>query len=217
MSRGGFKIERTNVFEYDTSDRVSWLDRFADRVAKKDKTPVTAVEAGRLRNKANLMDQIQSIVGGKTRYSSVENAVRDYQERTGLSEYLRRVQSGQNNGQTKTAYTLPSSFSQYNKNVQDKLISYINNTIETNKGYISIPALQQDIKQLFRNDGVQAQDIDNLEVAKFLNDLIILRQRDNNSHDVNNLNIGKDVGTKNVEDDGSNTDFFKGLLPNNGT
>lgn len=71
-----------------------WLELFAANQAKKE--PKTAVEVARNRTTPSIYDQMNAIIGGKVnspKFSSVEDVVADYQNRTGLTEYLKQVKS----------------------------------------------------------------------------------------------------------------------------
>ncbi|HVI40981.1 MAG TPA: hypothetical protein VM577_09995 [Anaerovoracaceae bacterium] len=215
MSRGGFKITRSDYYETDPGDKIDWLDRFAQDFEKKEskQEPKSAVEVARLRNYQSIADQISAIVGGNPRHSSVETAVQDYQERTGLKEYLKRQSSPQDSAK-KTANV--QAFQNLDPRVRDNIINFIKNRIETHRGLVPLPAIQEEILSTFRNEGLQPQDVNNDEVAKLISQAIIDERQKNPESDMNNVNLGRGVGVKDMDDDdGSNSDFFRGLLPVN--
>lgn len=216
MSRGGFKITRSDYYETDSSDRIDWLDRFARDLDKKNSEPKSAVEVARARNNQSIIDQINSIVGNKPRHSNVESLVQEMQERTGLKEYLQRNSASQT--QSKVA-ALPEQnekkviLENLNNKLREKIINFIKNRIETHRGLVSLPAIQEEIISTFKNEGAQPQDINNPEVANFINQVIIDERRKTPSLDTNDGNLGRGVGVQEMDDDGANSDFFRGLMP----
>jgi hypothetical protein len=92
MSRNN-KGAFTRAGEYDrwTGDCPLWLENFAAQQAKR--AAQTAVDVGRERMaQPSIYDQMSAIISGTApKFSSVEDAVRDYQKRTGLDEYLKRA------------------------------------------------------------------------------------------------------------------------------
>lgn len=93
MSRGNFKITRDySEVDREPNQRVTWLDRFAESYADGK----TAVEVARERMEViPLHEQIQSIMNGGPTHRTVEDAVQDYQERTGLLDYLKQAKASQ--------------------------------------------------------------------------------------------------------------------------
>ena len=103
-----FKID-TSSYEYAKSDRVSWLDEFADNVDQAtQKTAViqterptwldafadniagkSAVEVARERSQSSTYDDISNIFSQSV---TVESKVKELQERIGLTDYLKRAE-----------------------------------------------------------------------------------------------------------------------------
>ena len=144
MSRGGLKITRTD-YQHDylsqASDRVNWIDSFADSYAK------NAVEVSRERNQS-LMDQINSIMNTKGQVS-MESKLQDLRERTGLNTYLKQA--------SQSSTDVP--FQNLPQPLQDKLFSFIDNCISSNNGHVSIPSLQEQLYSTFRTDGVDRKSV----------------------------------------------------------
>jgi len=72
----------------------AWLDSFARQLAVKESK--TAVEVARERNQQSIYQQMSALISnptGSSKFSSVDEIVEDYQNRTGLSEYLKKIQS----------------------------------------------------------------------------------------------------------------------------
>jgi hypothetical protein len=94
---------RTDEISREPKKSAHWLESFAEKMAiqeqaQKSQPQVktaskTAVEVARHRNEAqpSIYEMMSAIVSGqKPKFSSVEEAVKDYQERTGLSAFQRR-------------------------------------------------------------------------------------------------------------------------------
>lgn len=90
---------RTDELGRESSKRVDWLDQLAEKMAVEEQAAKfpqvktagskTAVEVARERQ-PSVYEMMSSIVSGqKPKFSSVEEAVKDYQERTGLVDYLK--------------------------------------------------------------------------------------------------------------------------------
>lgn len=215
--RGGFKITRSDNYETDPGDKIDWLDRFAQEMESKEKAaqPKSAVEVARNRNQKSYLDQISSIMGNKSKHYTVESIVQEMQDRTGLKEYLRR-QSSQYITEKKIANVNSNApFGNLDQKLRDSILNFIKNIVETHRGLVPLPAIQEEVLSTFRNAGIQPQDVNNDEVARHISQVMIDERKKNPESDVNNVNLGRGVGVKDMEDDGSNSDFFKGLLPVN--
>lgn len=202
MSRGGPKITRSDYYEISPSTSTDWLDRFAQTL--KQQEAKTAVEVSR---QQSMFDQINSIMGNKPIHATVESKVQDLQERTGLKAFLQITSSG-----TAAKVAQVSLFPNINEDLKNKIFHFIRNLVETHRGLVPVPAIQEEILNTFRLQGVQTQDINAPEVAKFISDIILEVRQKNPSTESNVSEIGRGVGVS-IEDDGSNSDFFKGLLP----
>lgn len=198
-------------YEYDLKEELSPLiKQFA-----KNHIP-TVVDSARARNANSIIQQVNSILNGKSRYATVADAVQDMTERTGLGAYLETVKSAEEakkkdvNKQA-SEFThetqVPSTLSQYD--FADKVVSYIKNNIKNSNGLsVTIPQLQADILDLFGRQGIQPQDVMNDEFVKYLSDCIFEAQS-GLPPEHHNSNIGFGVG-KDLED---SNDAWSGLMP----
>ena len=214
MSRGGFKINKVSDSDsYESSKEEtlpSWLELFANKI-KNNST--TAVEAARQRDANSFYDQISAIVSKKPAHSSVEEKVREYQNKIGLQEYLRRVSQNETSYKVAQQPTqLPESFNKLTEKDRQDIITFVRNKCETHHGNIQVPALVEDVKQTFRQRGVQPQDVNDKVFEKFISDEIIRAKKMNPSAEPLNNSLGKGVGLE--QDFGTdNQDFFANLLP----
>lgn len=197
-------------YEFEAREELSPLIK---QFAKSQIQP-TAVDVARARN-ANthsIVQQVNSIINGKSRYATVDDAVKDMTERTGLTSYLDTIKSAEEskkkvNKQASEDLQIPSTLSQYD--FADKVISYIQNNIKNNRGFgASVPQLQADILDIFGRQGLQSQDVMNDEFSKYLSDCIYEAQKMLPPEHQNN-NIGRDVG-KDIED---SNDAWANLMP----
>jgi hypothetical protein len=99
--KGAF--QRTDEISREASKTSGWLEDFAEQRHLKEQCEktemqktaraVTAVEVARNQRtqaQPSIYEMMSAIVSGnKPKFSSVEEAVKDYQERTGLAEYLK--------------------------------------------------------------------------------------------------------------------------------
>lgn len=210
--RGGFKITRGDYYEVDRGDQTDLLDNFLKNLEAQNETSKSAVEISRNRNQPSFYDQISAVVGSPP-ISSVEKIVQDMQKRTGLNEYLKR-HSTIEEAKTKTAQEVSNDvFAHLDPKLKESILSLIKNKIQTAHGNISIPAIQHEILSIFQTQGVQPKDINTQEVAKVISDLLLEETGKNPGDSVDNYNLGRGVGVTEDDDNNSNSDFFKGLLP----
>lgn len=217
MSRGGIKITRTTMGE-SSGDRVEWLDAFARKVEEVSKSPLNAVESARARDQRSLLDQISSIVSRQGRSSfSVEDKVQEYQDKTGLKEYIRRMSAAKEAERKKIAQEdqleLPESFNKFSDNLKNDIKTFVRNKCETHHGNIQVPALVEEVSKTFRQAGVQPQDVNDMHFEKFISDQIARAKSRNPSADEHNHNLGLGVGIDNNSIDSANLDVFEGLTP----
>ena len=207
-----FKINKNAGYEVLSGERVGWLDRFADNYEKQQKS---AVEVARERSQKSLYEQITSIVSGNnSRYASVESKVQDLQERVGLKEYLKRISSEKEENTKLAAEEFSGVLENVNDDLKEKIATFCKNKIETYRGHISILAIQKEIIETFKNQGVRPQDIDDPKVAEIINTMIKEEKSNNPDQQVNDMNLGKGVGINLDDDDNANTDSFGALMPN---
>lgn len=205
MSRG-YKLNRTS-YDYVRSERVNWLDQFAEDI--NNASQCTAVEVSRYRNQLSMHDRINSIMQGNNIHSgkTVEGVVKDMQERVGLKDYLDKVIARRAD---KTAQN--ELFANLGKDLQKKLVNFCKNKVATHRGQITVPAIQHEILSSF--NGIKPEDINNEKVARFISDIIAKEQKLNPIVDNDSIDLGKGVGVVDVDaEDPDNTDFMKGLMP----
>lgn len=213
MSRG-FKINRHN-YDYATSERVDWLDSFADKIQEASQT--TAVQVARERSQATVHEQINSIMMGgspSSSYATVDDAVRDMQERTGLGEYLKRVSNKLKADKTASENIESDAFEGLNAKLKESIINYCTNKISTHRGQVTVPAVQHDVLTTFKNSGLQPQDVNCEAVARLISNMILKEQQTSPAKEENNMNMGLGVGRDDIDhNDSDNQDWMKMMTP----
>lgn len=217
MSRGGMKITRSNDYEHiHGSAAPRWLENLAARLDQQSNR--TAVEVSRERyNAPSFSDRINAIMGNSNAspYTSVEEAVQDYQKRTGLLDYQKQtiaediiaaglVSMGED---PEKKISKPELLTQF-----PETENYIRNVIDSQPG-IQLPAILHGIMELFGHKGVHEGDVYGPEVCRFINDL--LKNRVEDRHESIDLNLGRGVGTQSTGYDlnDANRDPFINLTP----
>jgi hypothetical protein len=215
-------FQRTDEVVVERTSCPDWLENFAEKLSVQENTNFTktasknAVEVSRDRNinGPSIYEMMSSIINKqKPKFSSVEEAVQEYQKRTGLSDYLKRTSS--NNIQDLAKNIVEASVdcnesdekkNNYEINLNElndeipsivkehpEIKNYINNTIDTNHG-IQIPALLHSIVELFGKEGISQQIFSDQEFLKWINKIMISKNIVNKEHTPSH--IGRDVGTK---------------------
>jgi hypothetical protein len=227
-------MSRNRSFERDgfnsnSSNSPSWLEEFA---VNWEKSATTAVEEARKRQAdSDYYSQIVSIVGGKKKHATVDSIVKEYQELTGLNKYLQTlaekesstIKTAQTHGQMQHRDSqalisvsegdldlLPEDLSDKTK---EKIKMFVNNKINSYSGYVSIPAIQDDLLKVLRNDGLEAYHVYDPKMAKFIGLALSSYEQNNQMHSDLDPNLGKAIIE--IEDDGSNKDFLHSLQNKN--
>lgn len=182
--RGGFKVTKCSD-ERPEKERETelkgWLKNFAERVVGEHKTAVEVVR----HTQPSIYDQLNQIMNGKKRlYSSVEEAVKDYQEKTGLKNYLNQISAG-NKEKIKNAAAKILAASEEAEAIEEKknltpeifnkhpyIETYIENVIAANP-YIKIPVLLHKIGERFARAGIAQVDLDDPALARYINNVLI--------------------------------------------
>jgi hypothetical protein len=190
-----------------------WLKQFQKNLQKGAVQP---------RQQASLFDQINSIMNGKSKFTSVDAAVQDMKERSGLTAYLDKV-----SGSSDVKAPAKKVASADEQQVIDKKIEMtpvvmkkcppiaktLENYIRDTKGNLPVPAIIEKIRSIHQSDVSDAKDWDDEKLIRLVSKLNLKAKVDNpNSYD-QNTNLGtRDTGADS-EIDPSNTDAFYALTP----
>lgn len=215
-------MSRKNYFDRDdiafypdrsTSKTADWLTEFA---IKYEKQSENAVEQARKRQAdSDFYSQISSIIGGKPKHATVESIVKEYQELTGLNKYLKTLAEKDELLKSKTAedqslqdQAVKPELPNISNKLLEKVKIFIDNKISSYNGYISIPAIQDDLLRSLKQEGLNAHEVYDPTTAQYIG-FKLSEYNKNKKDDSFNHNLGKAV--INVEDDGSNTNFLHSL------
>jgi hypothetical protein len=214
MSRGFSPISRISDegagYQKESYDLSPWMQRVMDQATRQ-----TAVQQARSRQ--SIVNDINGIIAHPPRYATVDDAVDDMRERTGLNSYLQTIRANESKDKIKQIVAsiqesdvkIPDSLAKYN--FDEDLINYINNTIDNSHGIsVKVPQLQHDILHTFGySKRLEAQDVWNDEVAEFLSKLV--ENAREVSFQTSDSRIGDGVGR--TEDMDLNSEYFAGLQP----
>jgi hypothetical protein len=226
MSRG-----RKGVFSRDNSEdsNVSQPDWFKEYSSNLQKLSVQPAHKDRA-----FFDQITDILGNKSRYATVEEAVKDLQDRTGLAKYLQMCEAEQaevtkvaqdiNDTHVKEPKTEEelevtldpdSDEMKYPKLLQDhpEIKKFIENFVKSRNGFVHVPAVVESIRIIFRNDNFTSDELEDKHLRKFINEVII---KEKALHEGDNAGIDIDLGKLDHSTDTQveeNNDAFSILMP----
>lgn len=178
-------------------------------------------------SKDSFYDQINAIIGGtKSKYSSVDAAVEDMKERSGLSAYLNKIKTSEDNIKNKIASDNQDAFDKKIPVEGDLKIvvplvirkcphveSTLRNFISATRGNSSIPAIIDKIKSIHKSDVSNAEDFDSNDFMRYVSRLNLDEKTKNPSTYENNHNLGKLDDLNDYDVDPSNTDAFNSLNP----
>jgi hypothetical protein len=164
----------------------------------------------------NLFSQIQSIVNGTgSKFSSVEDKVKDMQERSGFAEYRRKVSEKEET--TKVAQVEENSETNDNPEAIKKfppLGIAINSYVDKIKGSDSIISVIEKMKSLYRSELPEDTDWNDVNLYEYINQAIIRAKHQY----VTPGYTGFEANSDTVDDlhvDESNNDPFAILSPGN--
>jgi len=206
-------VRHQSVVSRQTDEHISedhWLKQFEKNLQK---------DAVQPRTQESLFDQINSIMNGntKSKFPSVEAAVQDMKERSGLTAYLDKHSQTSELTNTKVATD--------NNSVIDKKIDItpivikkhpavmktLENYIRDTRGNLPIPAIIEKIKSIHRGDCSDAKDWDDDKLIRLVSKLNLGAKKNNPDNYSNYSNLG--VRDSDSDIDPSNTDAFFALTP----
>jgi hypothetical protein len=170
---------------------------------------------------SSLFDQINSIMNGKSKYPSVEAAVQDMKERSGLTAYLDEI------SKISTKENVAKKIAADTNKVIDKKIdmvpvvikkfpgvkSTLENYIKDTKGNLPVPAIIEKIRSIHQNDVSDAKDWEDDKLINLVSELNLSAKTNNPSNFQDYSNLGTRDSDSTSDIDPSNTDAFHGLNP----
>ena len=186
-----------------------WLRQFEEKLQKSSVQP----------RGNDLIEQINSIMNTKSKYPSVQAAVDDMMNRSGLSSYLDNVKISEHvdpNSPKKTAYQAPDKKDRTPDVIKRKkdILQTLKNIIDESKGNLALPTIISKLHSIHAGDVAEESAWDDdklLELASHLN----MKAKAANPSNFDSYNaLGKgDHSTAESDIDPSNNDMFHVLMP----
>lgn len=215
-----------SVISRNADDKIEedhWLKQFHKKLEK------GAVQSKSIEN--SFYDQINSIMNGKSKYTSVDAAVSDMKDRSGLTAYLDKLNkvSEDNESNNTTTKTAASETEEDNNSVIDKKIHFENvepiiikkcpkikntleNIIQSSSGNLSLPAIIDRLRSIHQSDISDGKDWEDQGLIIYVSRLN-LKEKGKHSHDTDESHLGMRDSSSTDDIDPSNTDAFNSLNP----
>lgn len=187
-----------------------WLHQFEEKLQKTSVQP-----------RGSLFDEISSIMNnGKSKYPSVQAAVDDMMQRSGLSTYLDNVKQSEEDkgGKVKTAAVLPPETRMDAKTPEvikqkPSILRTLQNIIKETRGNIPVPAIISRLRSLHAQDVPDEGAWEDDKLIRLVSQYNLEAKRDNPSSYDSFDNLGKADHAADSEIDPSNSDAFNILMP----
>ncbi len=166
----------------------------------------------------SLFEQISTIMNGKSKYPSVQAAVDDMMQRSGLTDYLQTKTSSSE----EAAPSKPRKTAQANVNanmpkiIQDKpsILNTLENIVKESKGNLSVPAIISRLRSLHAGDISNEASWEDDKLIRLVSQYNLQAKTSNPSSYDNFSQLGQgDHSTADSDIDPSNTDAFNALMP----
>lgn len=185
-----------------------WLKEFENKLQKTSVQP----------RGNSLFDQISTIMNGKSKYPSVQAAVDDMMQRSGLTDYLQtKTSSEAPPPSTKSRKTAQSNANaNMPKIIQDKpsILNTLENIVKESKGNLSVPAIISRLRSLHAGDISNEASWEDDKLIRLVSQYNLQAKTSNPSSYDNFSQLGQgDHSTADSDIDPSNTDAFNALMP----
>jgi hypothetical protein len=188
-----------------------WYQQFQDKLQKTSVQP----------RGQGLFDEIASIMHNSTpKYPSVQAAVDDMMQRSGLTAYLDMSKTSQDHevskpAAKKTAQAGPSQDPKMPNVIQavPSILHTLQNIIQDSKGNLPVPAIISRLRSMHARDIAEESDWEDEKLIRLVSRLNLQAKTDNPSNYDNYDNLGKKDYMANSDIDASNTDAFNILMP----
>jgi len=169
----------------------------------------------------SLFEQINTIMNGKSKYPSVQAAVDDMMQRSGLTDYLQTKTSSADEDEpvSKPKRSKKTAQAQDPKTPQviiekPSIARTLDNIIENSKGNLSVPTVISRLRALHGSDVSDNGAWEDERLIRLVSNLNLTAKKNNpDSYDrFDNLGTG-DHSSSERDIDPSNTDAFNALMP----
>lgn len=165
----------------------------------------------------SIFEQINSIMNVKSQFSSVQAAVEDMRQRSGLVAFLKTKVSEDQVENIKTAEDSSEPTQQDQTPDIFKKIPDIRNTLEnyitSTKGNMPVPAVIYKLKAIHNKDVADLKDWDDMKLMKLISDLSLEEKQKNPNIFTTHHNLGKVEPLSSSDINESNMDAFISLNP----
>ncbi len=192
-----YKIQKNSFAKIDEDN---WINRFGESLQKE---AVQSVDKDK-----SIFDQITSIMSGKSKYQSVQAAVDDMMNRSGLTTYLKNkklnIKKAQPNQKVDSTPIVIKKC--------PRIADTIKNYIESTRGNLSLPAILNKVRTIHKNDVSESSDWDDDNLLRWISKENLLAKTKNAPVDTDYASLGKNDNLGDDTDiDPSNTDAFNVL------
>ena len=189
-----------------------WSDRYQDTL---DKSAVTS------RQNHNIYDELNSIMNGaKSKYTSVQAAVEDMKKRSGLTDYLDKInkQSENESKEDQKVVTAQSTKGQDDSvpiviRQCPQILQTLQNIIRDTNGNSSLPAIIQRLQTIHSKDITDSAEWDDERLIRLVSKMNLEAKSQHPEVQNNFSHLGLRDKDMNADIDPSNTDAFHGLMP----
>lgn len=203
------------VISTQSSDRDDyWFKKFEETLEKSAVQPRSVDRS--------LFDQINSIMNNKSKHTSVEAAVEDMKERSGLTAYLtklnktseeveissKKIASDNNQAIDKKVDLTPLVIKKF-PSIKNTLENYIKDT----RGNLPVPAIIDKIRSIHQKDVSESKDWDDDNLIRLVSKLNLQAKSENPDTFKNYENLGTRDIMNDSDIDPSNLDAFHILNP----
>lgn len=186
-----------------------WLREFENKLQKTSVQP----------RGNSLFDQISTIMNGKSKYPSVQAAVDDMMQRSGLTDYLQTKTSSSNEEEAPTkpkkiAQKLDDSKTPEVIKQKPSIRRTLDNIIKETRGNIPVPAVISRLRALHAGDVSDEGAWEDEKLIRLVSNCNLKAKTDNPGvyDSFDNLGAG-DHSSTDRDVDPSNTDAFNALMP----
>lgn len=186
-----------------------WLKQFEDKLQKTSVQP----------RGQNLFDEISGIMNNsKAKYPSVQAAVDDMMQRSGLTDYLDNVKTSGDKDTDKAKVATAQAKTDDDKlpeivKMHPQILRTLENIIKETKGNIPVPAIISRLHALHASDIAEEGAWEDERLIRLVSALNLKAKRDNPDSYVNMDHLGQGDRMSNSDIDVSNTDAFNILMP----
>lgn len=197
-------------------DEDNWINKL-EKTLQKDAVQPRNVDK-------SVFEQITTIMNGKSKYPSVQAAVDDMKNRSGLTAYLNNINkvssdedekilnkktaSDNNKAMDKKVNMQPIVFTK-NPRVSETARNYI----ATTRGNLPVPAIIDKIRSIHQKDISNASDWEDDKLVRSISRMNLEEKAKNNGSENEYNNLGKSDDSNDAEIDPSNMDAFHSLNP----